>query len=309
GRPSPRAQSRSRARCRPPPAGHRPRADPGLHGGRGLRRHRRLLARAARRRRPHADRRGGDRLCPGGHAPRRAPARRPLHLRPEARGDPLRPAQRSHAARAGGLHRLRGRPPACRPAGGRGRSGPDRGPRRGRGQPRSHLDAGPRQPPEPQRRGCLPAHPHRPARLCRDGGRRGGRPSHRLRPRRRHRRAARGRDHDPRCLQPAPRLGTRAARGGAPGARARAGRARDGRATGDSGGPRSSRVGGDLRLSRTVRPRPRGPRRRLPSPPPRAQGLAARRVRRRPHHAPGRSRAQPRAARDRGAARRALARL
>ena len=47
-----------------------------------------------------------------------------------------------------------------------------------------------RRPPQPQRRGRLPAHPHRPVRLHRDGGRGRRDPAHRLRARRRDRLAA-----------------------------------------------------------------------------------------------------------------------
>ena len=63
-------------------------------------------------------------------------AGRQLHLRAEARGDPLGAGQRRHPAAARHLDRLRGHPAADRAAGRRGGARPDRRDRRHRGEPR-----------------------------------------------------------------------------------------------------------------------------------------------------------------------------
>ena len=59
-------------------------------------------------------------------------------------------------------------------------------------QPAGRARAGRRQPRQPERRGLLPARPHRPVRLHRHRGGGGGDPDHRLRPRRRARLAGGG---------------------------------------------------------------------------------------------------------------------
>ena len=161
-------------------------------------RRRRALARAALRRRTHAHRRRHDRLLAGRAAPGRASARRRDDVRPQARGDPLRPGQRRDAADARGVHRLRGRPPPVRPArtcaaGWCWRS-------RSLGvlvNLAAVWTLVARQPPQPQHRGQLPAHPDRPVWLHRHRDRRRGDPGERLRARRPDRLAAGRRADDP----------------------------------------------------------------------------------------------------------------
>ena len=109
-----RARSRDRRAQRPPAAPRRPRADPRVHGRRGRRRVPGRLAGAAGRRRPHAHRRGSDRSRPRGDAARSPAGLRRLHLRPEARRDPVGADQRPDAGRAGGGVHGRGRTPARR---------------------------------------------------------------------------------------------------------------------------------------------------------------------------------------------------
>ena len=191
------------------------RADPRLHDRRGGGRHRRRLAGAALGRRPHAHRRRRDRAGAGRASPRAAPRERQLHLRPAPGRDPLGRDQRSHAAAARRLHRLRGSPAADRPARGRGRVGPDRGADRHPGEPAGAAADRERRAAQPQRRGRLPAHPHRPVRVRRDGDRRRADPDRRLRARRRDRLAAGRGDDAVGVLRAASRLGPRLHGGGA----------------------------------------------------------------------------------------------
>ena len=79
------------------------------------------------------------------------------------------------AARARSADPVRGRPAPDRSARRRGRHRARRRARGRRREPRRHLGAGERQPPEPQRRGLLPAHPDRPLRVHRDRDRGRGR--------------------------------------------------------------------------------------------------------------------------------------
>ena len=114
---------------------------------------------------------------------------------------------------------------------------------------------------QPQRRGLLPAHPHRPLRLHRHRGRGDRDPDHRVRPRRPDRLAAdRGADAA-RRLRAAEGLGPRVHGGGAGGARPRRDRPRARRAAGRGRGPRPARLGGHLRLPGAVGAR----RRRAPA--------------------------------------------
>ena len=94
---------------------------------------------------------------------------------------------------------------------------------------RRDLDALEGEPRLAQRRGRLPAHPHRPRRLRLHRDRRARHPDHRLRPGRRDRLADRRRDHAPRRLRPAPGIGPRLPRGRAARARPGRDRQRDGR--------------------------------------------------------------------------------
>ena len=73
----------------------------------------------------------------------------------------------------------------------------------------------PGRPAQPQRRGRLPAHPHRPVRVRRDRDGRRDHPGHRLRPGRPDRLAARRRAHGPRRRRAGPRQRPDPARGGA----------------------------------------------------------------------------------------------
>ena len=126
-----------------------------------------------------------------------------LHLRAEAGRDPLRPGQRPHLGRARRRVRDRGGTPAPRPArcGGRGGGGCRRS--RDRGQPRRCGPAREGRPAQPERRGGVLAHRHRPVRLRRDPGRGPGDLVDRLGPRRRPR-GPRGRGADGRGGVPPP---------------------------------------------------------------------------------------------------------
>ena len=122
-----------------------------VHGRGGGGRADRQLGGAALRRGAHAHRHRVDRAGAGRDLAGRAAAVGQLHLRPQAVGDPERPAQRRGAAGAGRVAGLRGRGPADRPARGRGRAG-DRGRRGGRaGQPGRGAGDRPRQPRQPER--------------------------------------------------------------------------------------------------------------------------------------------------------------
>ncbi len=163
----PRPRSRPHRRGRRPAARDRFRPDRRLHAGRGRGRHRRLLAGAALRRRAHAHRRrrAGTGAC--GSPAGEAAAGRQLHVRDEARRDPLRADQRDHAAPARRSDRLRGRSPPDRAPGRRGRAGPDRRYRRHRREPGGRPAACRRGAAQPQRGGRLPARAHRSVRVHR----------------------------------------------------------------------------------------------------------------------------------------------
>ncbi len=189
----------------PPAPARRARADRRLHGRRGRGRPADRLPGAAGRRRPHAHRRGRHRARPGGDAARGQAGLGRLHLRPEARRDPVRPGQRADARGARGGVRRRGRTPAPRPAGRRRRGdGPGRS-GRDPGEPLRRGPAGPGRPTQPEHRRRVLAHRHRPGRLRRDAGGRARHLRHRVVPGRRRRDAGRGRADGVRGVPPAAR--------------------------------------------------------------------------------------------------------
>ena len=134
--------------------------------------HARPLARAARRRRAHAHRRGraglrADRLGDGGAA-----GRRTLDVRLLAARDPRCAGERHHTRAARALDRLVGRPPPYRPARRARRPRARRRSRRGTGQPARDARARAREPGEPERPRRVPARRHRRRGVRRDRARR-----------------------------------------------------------------------------------------------------------------------------------------
>ena len=119
-----------------------------------------------------------------------------------------------------------------------GRAGADRRRARHRREPRRHARARAREPPVAERRGRVPAHPHRPRRVRGDGDRRRRDPAHRVRARGRDRRAVRRRVDAARRPDAAAGVRPRVPGGRAARARPAGDRPPDGRATPAS--PRST---------------------------------------------------------------------
>ena len=202
-------------------------------------------------------------------------------------GDPLRAAERRHAARP----RRRDRPGGHAPAdlapgrGGRGRAGGGRG--RDRGQPGGDDGARGRRSPQPERGGRLPARAQRPVRVHRHRGGRRRDPHHRLLEGGRRGRPARGGADDQVRSGPAARLRPRSARGRPARPRPRRDRPRARLRASRGRGARPARLGGHVGLPGAVGARGGPLGLRLPVAPAPARAAAARELRDRPQHAPG----------------------